>query len=434
MKNIIIQVVLFIICAGIVLSDGKQSSLIIDIINILLLLICIRALFVSFMPSFSTYKMVHLFFLFFLCLAPALQFKNNVEMIGTKFKEDEYITTYIYVLFAIIIYNVIYWFSYLGTKPRINLKQNKTNYKGLNIKLIIISFAIFFLVFYINNFNIISMFLRGGIMIDRVELTVMQVVFADSFFRPMSMIVLLFSIYTKRSIVIRLILFLLFFITVFPLGVPRYAVAAMYIPVILSSFPFIRKNHRFVLLLVTVLLIAFPILSSFREYSDNTEVSFKISFSQFESIDFDAFSSFMRVVRSNYVTYGWQLLGTLLFWVPRSIWDSKPIPSGELIGDKENLITTNISMCYLGEGYINFGTVGVFVYMIILAIITAKLDSKYVGIHKYGTGDKDFFNMIYYIIVSFIIFLMRGDMMSSFAYLIGYLSSYYFIKKIIVRV
>jgi len=82
------------------------------------------------------------------------------------------------------------------------------------------------------------------------------------------------------------------------------------------------------------------------------------------------------------ITYGRQLVGALLFFVPRSIWPNKPVGSGHFVA--ENMLMTrysfwftNISMPFPGEGYINFGILGIILFAFILALVSKITDNWY---------------------------------------------------------
>ena len=137
----------------------------------------------------------------------------------------------------------------------------------------------------------------------------------------------------------------------------------------------------------------------------------------------------MRVIKDDIVTYGNQLLGALFFWIPRSVWPSKPVGSGYFVAEQTELSFNNISMPFWGEGYINFGYLGVIIFAIALAIVIARIDSKFWN--KVVT-QQNLEPIKYYLLLGLLIFILRGDMLSSTAYTCGIITSYYFIKKTVL--
>ena len=84
-------------------------------------------------------------------------------------------------------------------------------------------------------------------------------------------------------------------------------------------------------------------------------------------MNFDASQEFMIAMKWQTITWGYQLLGALFFFVPRAIWATKPIGSGAMLASHQPRAFTNIAMPYWGEGYMNFGILGVVIFTIILA-------------------------------------------------------------------
>lgn len=79
------------------------------------------------------------------------------------------------------------------------------------------------------------------------------------------------------------------------------------------------------------------------------------------------------------------------------------------------------------EGYINFGVFGAIFFACILGIIMGKLDFSY----EHKTYKTKSFIIVYYILLGFIVFILRGDLLSSFAYLCGFLFGISLINKIL---
>ncbi|WP_348689892.1 hypothetical protein, partial [Paramuribaculum intestinale] len=70
------------------------------------------------------------------------------------------------------------------------------------------------------------------------------------------------------------------------------------------------------------ILFVFPFLNQGRTVTSISELEVSIipDYEMFLTGHFDTFQNGLRVIRDNYVTYGEQLLGVILFWFPRSIW------------------------------------------------------------------------------------------------------------------
>lgn len=427
------SLITIVLTTYIILSPGIENSAGIELFNICIAIICSIGLFSYENNPFSMFKIFNVFFLFFFCVAPVLQFKNEIHLLGTIFSEEDYIIASCYSLLVLIIFDVTYI-----------LRFNKHNHKGINIKqnlstvstiskrniflILLISLVVCFCMLWMNNFNIYSLFIRGGETKESVDVSNIASLFLLNFLRPMPMIILVYALlFNLRN---KIILFLLFVLLIFscpPTGVERFTVAAIYLPVLLQVFPMFKtKQHLFVLILVIGLLVIFPFLNNFRYFESGSTFRVSLNFDQFLDLHFDSFSMFMRVLNDNIITYGRQLLGVFFFWIPRSIWPDKPVGSGHYVAEIANLGFNNISMPFFAEGYINFGFLGVVVFTIILAIFAAKQDYIY---WKSSTVNlKSWYNIKYYIFIGLFLFILRGDLMSSFAFLCGYLAAYYFLK------
>lgn len=219
-----------------------------------------------------------------------------------------------------------------------------------------------------------------------------------------------------------------------PLGIARYVFAAFYGGICIYSFKWLRKRKVLLYALSIGLLVLFPLLNAFRGmYTDVISWDFIIKSTgtitgNFATADYDAYTMLIytiRYVASNGITHGRQLLGVMLFFVPSSLWLNKPIGSGATIF--HNLLVNynpNVSCPIIGEGYINFGILGVILFAIVIGRITNRLDNKYWGLWK----DKSAFGELFYCFtIFFFMFLCRGDLMSSFSYLFGYMIALFFI-------
>ena len=154
----------------------------------------------------------------------------------------------------------------------------------------------------------------------------------------------------------------------------------------------------------------------------------------FESLHYDAFSNIMATieyVRAYGLTWGYQFLGVCFFFIPRSIWTTKPISSGELIGDYLAETTprtfTNLSNAIVSEGYINLGFLGV----IFMAILLAYFVVKFMRWYRSGDYLKEF--IAFYFAIH-LIFILRGDLTNGFSYFVGPLLSVYFLPKVLIKV
>ena len=223
-----------------------------------------------------------------------------------------------------------------------------------------------------------------------------------------------------------------------PTGVARFLSGAFYGALLLYSFPVLRQGKIFLLLMFSFILIIFPLLNNFRYLNGNALEIFDVLdglSNNFQAADFDAYTMLIYTIKytSNFgYSFGRQLLGTLLFFIPRAVWPSKPIGSGSMIVDTLFIpINGNVSCPFIAEYFINFGILGVVIISLLLGCLLNTMDKVYWAKKKYN----GFLQLFYPFLSLITIFCCRGDMMSSTSFLIGtFISAYIEYKMIVKRV
>ena len=179
------------------------------------------------------------------------------------------------------------------------------------------------------------------------------------------------------------------------------------------------------ILIVLGLTVVFPAIDVFRYANEN---HFSISQAMQESIkdtyltgDYDAYTMLIaidRYVRAFGLTYGLQLVGAILFFVPRTVWPSKPIGSGHTVFKyffKSDF--TNVSAPLISEGLINFGVVGIVAFALLCGILCKLADDTFWNNqHKVSIS-----RVLYPPLVFQFFFLLRGDLMSGGSYFLAQL-------------
>src|ERR1700723_3349757 len=184
-----------------------------------------------------------------------------------------------------------------------------------------------------------------------------------------------------------LLLLLLVLITENPYTEKRNALGPLYIALLLVAFPrFFASWARRMLLLVGGMVLIFPVITIFthnRQSLSNvslTQVS-DMLVDHYFSINYDSWANIYTAVEiagAHGVQWGHQLLGSLLFFVPSSIWTGKPLATGIFLA---NYLTKNYSMWFtnlsaplIAEGYLDFGFVGVMLYAGVAAFAVTLLN------------------------------------------------------------
>lgn len=438
--NKIIVLIVSIFCA-VYFYEGNLAhfSERVYITSLLIMIISIVSIFKTDSRPYSLRKIFYLFTFFFFGIAPLIQFYRQTSSFSAPLlKEYEYFWMNVLLINIIVLYDVFYrWFSirYISINPLFisRLRINKNSFKQ-EVALIILAFISLFYVLYSNDFVIGRLFFRGGEfsgnLPDKDAVSSSFDLLLSQTVRPLAFICLLYYLLSPgRKAIITLILTVLAIITVFPAGVPRFYAAAVYIPLLLICFkPFARKNI-FSITFIAGLLVIFPFLNNFRHFSSNSNIELKLDFEMFTEGHFDSYQNFALIFFHNIITWGSQLLGVLFFWVPRSVWPTKPVGSGYLLAHELHFSWDNVSANYFAEGYINFGFGGIFLFILFLSFVTAILDNIYW--ERLIDSKNNFFRAAYLLLLGMLFFVMRGDLLSSTAFTVGFMFSIFIVFVIV---
>lgn len=168
-------------------------------------------------------------------------------------------------------------------------------------------------------------------------------------------------------------------ICVNPISSARYVVGTILLGLLAATgaTESLRRFRWFSLSAIAGLVFIFPIADFFRHATTTAPVSNVLT--SLKGGDFDAFGQVVNTVA--YVdafgtTNGNQALGVLLFWVPRSVWVSKPVDTGTLVANYKNYDFTNLSAPLWSELFINGGWVALVLGMAVLGVLLRRLDSS----------------------------------------------------------
>lgn len=411
---------------------GIPSDPFVFIYNFIILLYSLIGLVLMPNRYYSLTKVVYFFIFFFFGIIPLNdEMKNNVYWNFRPLNVFAYQDVNFIILLGLLFFSLgnmvtiknINYFDNLGIR---NFKFKLKFYFLSIITLTIVSY----LILKDSDFNILRLLTRD----TPLELlnedytsqynTISTSILFDTFIKPFPILYLLIYSFHYKSVKIKtrfskfffIALFLLSLILVSPTSLTRFMVAALYIPFIINFTKLWDKPYRLQLSLFISLFFIFPLLNLFR-YFNSEEFNFDIikhfDFTFMDSGNFDAYQNFARAVNQDFITYGRQLSGVFLFFIPRSIWPTKPIGSGSTLADLNGQSFGNISMPFMAEGYINFGFLGVALFMFILGVLLNSLDSKYWN-NKFDKATP--FTIYYSMLIGLIFFIMRGDLLSSFTY------------------
>jgi len=180
----------------------------------------------------------------------------------------------------------------------------------------------------------------------------------------------------------------------------------------------------------------FPMMDTFRYFNPVTfewRDLIRWNFDFINNGDFDAYQNFALSISREFISFGKQLLVVIFFFIPRTIWQDKPVGSGvELTRILHGADNTNISMPFISEGYVNFGLLGIILFLFLLGWIIGILDNIYWYKRSRTLIDKPF-NIFYFFSLGYLTFLLRGDLLSSFSYFIGFILCFLIVYVLFFR-
>lgn len=232
----------------------------------------------------------------------------------------------------------------------------------------------------------------------------------------------------KRPFILLSISMVLLLVIVNPIGSPRFLFMTVALSLIaaLGAFSRMRVYRMISVAGIAALVVLLPILDSFRR--STTTIRSAGSLDSLTGGDFDAFSQTINTawwVEMNGLAYGNQLLGVLLFWVPRSVWPGKPVDTGILLGEAKGYGFTNLSAPLPAELYINAGWVGVILGALILGFGMRRWDARSeqrIQIDGVPT-------VLGCVIPFYMVMLLRGSLLQAAANLAVILFAWFFVTR-----
>ena len=415
--NLLLYGSLVVLC--IVIFDLKF-----DAIGVSFFLLALQLVFFISIYASHAVSLVLVYFIFsfiFFSIVPWLHYSSGILLWRTFPLRDQ---IYFELNFLIFTANsIVFIISRLNIKSSLpaHLKKNTISLstRPACLFLLIISGVGFFTTLALNNFSISNLLFRG--MVDSVrnnsfESSALQL-FMSLSARMLTFFAFVYAFtQVKSAFLLKATLFILLLIAIFPTGVARFMVGMVYIPLMLIFFPRFRDGGLFSFLLIFSLIIFFPFLEQFRYFSGIENISLIPSIEFFYAAHFDAYENMATAIEVEFITYGRQLLGVLLFYVPRTYWETKPVGSGSEMANSIGYSFDNISMPFLGEGYVNLGFIGSVIFTVLLAYAMSIIDNRFTNKIRL-VESVDFSTAFYFYLIGGLFFVMRGDLLSSTAFL-----------------
>ncbi|AZG16088.1 hypothetical protein [Cupriavidus pauculus] len=207
-----------------------------------------------------------------------------------------------------------------------------------------------------------------------------------------------------------------------PLIEKRNAIGPVYLTLVLLMVRwFSRTSRRQAATLLLMTGVFFPLLSVFTHvdltaWHPTDVLDPWLYFEHFLDLHYDAWANIctvLEMVSRDGAHYGQQLMGSLLFFVPHTLWENKPHATGIDIGQflmaYYKLDFDNLSAPLIAEAYIDFLVPGVIAYAVALAWVVRLLDRLFHGDNPVARPASIYFSL-------FLIFALRGALMIAMAY------------------
>lgn len=362
--------------------------------------------------NYSLNKTYWYFNLIFLFIAPFIQYVSNYQGWKYTLTDAHYLKTNFLIIFSNIIFTIFY-----GKKVKTK-NINFEKLKNLKIDKFILPISLMCFLIMVMNVGFINLFSRATNNTMLSESKMFNTIFTH-LLKAIPVYCFSYLYFKEKKINFKIVLVLLIILILnFPTSTTRFWMGAIFIGIFVIMLCDKQKNNRlYDSLIIFTFAVLFSLSFAFKYLDINTilteGVKLKSMVEGYNSVDFDAYSYIARTfdyVRDYGIVYGKQLLGTLLFFVPRAFWNTKPIATGALIASAQGQSYTNVSCPFVAEGYMNFGLIGVLIFTIFLARICKNLDEKYWSNKFY------LLNLIYPYFLGLLIFGLRGALHHAVVY------------------
>ncbi|MEW2065836.1 hypothetical protein [Streptomyces sp. NPDC007346] len=204
-----------------------------------------------------------------------------------------------------------------------------------------------------------------------------------------------------------------------PVSNARYWFLTVLVSLLFTAFPSSAAVYRTVLATGVVgALVLFPYADKFR-YDEEGQKTVQ-SASVFEPLatkDYDQtvmFANTISWVDARGHTYGRQLAGSALFFVPRAVWSGKPEDTGVRVGQWMGMRMTNLSAPLWTEIWVDFGATGMIGGMALIGYGAARTDRRYaLAVTRAGPGPAGVLAIAAPLIAGYTFILLRGPLLQA---------------------
>lgn len=204
-----------------------------------------------------------------------------------------------------------------------------------------------------------------------------------------------------------------------PVSNARYWFLTVLVSLLFTAFPSSAAMYRSVLAMGVVgALVLFPYADRFRyDSAGYRPVDSSSVFEPLATKDYDQtvmFANTITWVDTRGHTYGRQLAGTALFFVPRSVWNGKPEDTGVRVGQWMGMNMTNLSSPLWTELWVDFGVPGMVGAFALIGYAAARTDRRYArAVSRDGPGPGSVLAVTAPLVAGYTFILLRGPLLQS---------------------
>lgn len=402
--------------------------------SIHLAIIAISLVHVIWLRRFNLALSFSLFMMFFFGFIPLFEYKLGITYNGTAAPSDtSYVIAATLALLSCLSFHVGYGLrrDRLVTFPEVGLEGKRWEFDP-NFAVIVAGFGMCAIALSIGGYY---QFSPSGLMFrgyaEEVDSSAFGYSAVNYFLRPLlfNLVFLVLLLRKSRSggRTLKYLLFAGLLIFVSPIGIPRSLAGALYLPLFTMIFmPRLNSKYGIFCLVVLAVLFVAPVFDIFRIFQLGSQLDLGANFNldYLFAGHFDAFYNFVQVIETRYVSGGLQIIGALLFWVPRDIWPHKPMGTSFDFGAFAGYRETNVSFPLPADFYVDYGVVGVILGMCLLGLIYRRLDRYFCEPRRPGSTTGMIGSIAQQELSILGLYLLRGNFLSSFSFTMGVASSF----------
>lgn len=204
-----------------------------------------------------------------------------------------------------------------------------------------------------------------------------------------------------------------------PISNPRYWFVTVLFALLFTVFPRSPVVYRAALVLgVVIAVLVFPFADRFR-YEDGPRQSVAAE-SLLEPLvvkDYDQMNMFANTItyvdEQNSHSYGEQLVGAALFFVPRSLWEDKPLDTGFVVGYWMGTENANLSSPLWSELWLDFGAAGMVAGFVAVGYAAARTDRRYVCRTVDDPSPGNVLAVVVPVLAGYSFILLRGSLLQA---------------------